>query len=618
MSVFPDVPVPSKVGMSEEVEEGHELTVAEKDCVLTSSDDDLEDLTAFVTEILQCLSEGSVEKLIGEECMNVEEILCGDVGVEKDGGGKSQSVCLDVTVGGDVGVDGRRFSPDAEINRILREELGSATVTSIPKRAAWPNYSKRRSSVLTEPDEPVCKAAVFDVASGSGEFEDVRLLKGNVTNTSEGVPENFVMSGGFSTLEGIARRKADDRGEGMVRVPPVDEMLGQEAVPKWRMRYCSSQSAKSLLKDCFEMNPPTHLDPSHPITSFIADQMIQFARAVGLEVSLASYSLLEDLFLKARGGSRVHPVTSRYPAGQSLFPSTAGSCMGDSVASRSADSLPTITETEGTDLIVGGGIAEEPFSSRQADARLALGSESIERPGTNSLETLQQIKPSQSKEKSHSWKWSREGRLNPILPSGDDKGGYVFTEEMLELAPFARVFAFGPEDPLENKYCFYCMLCRRNISMRTRGLYELKRHFQRDCHYRADQRFREKHCPGKVRGRDGRVLYGSKLEAEREVYMELDVPDLDFKRPFYYDVSVGKPFTFTTEDPRVRIQIKLLMTFLKSGGQLWDLEDYWIQVGIATGHSAAITDFNWSPAHISFSNFGFSSIFHCKSGIFIL
>ena len=83
------------------------------------------------------------------------------------------------------------------------------------------------------------------------------------------------------------------------------------------------------------MNPPTHLDPSHPTTSFSADQMIQFARAVGFEVSLASYSMLEDLLLKAIGGRGVHPVTSRYTAGGSLFPSVAGSTMGNSVAPRS-------------------------------------------------------------------------------------------------------------------------------------------------------------------------------------------------------------------------------------------------------------------------------------------
>ena len=111
---------------------------------------------------------------------------------------------------------------------------------------------------------------------------------------------------------------------------------------------------------------------------------------------------------------------------------------------------------------------------------------------------------------------------------------------------------------------------------------------------------REKICPGKVRGRDGRVLYGSKLEAEREVYMELDLPELSHKRPFYYDVLEGKPFTFTTEEDWIRTQINLLTIFLKSGGQLWALEDYWTQVvGVATGHSASIADFNWSRISVS-------------------
>ena len=384
---------------------GHEdrnLTMAERDCVLASSDDDVEDVSAFVAERLHCLSEGSEEKLIGEECVNVEEILCGGVGIgEEDGGNQRHSMCPNVTIGGDFGVDDSRFSPDAEVDQMLREELGGATVTSTPKMVVWPIYSKRRSSVLREPDEPACKAVVFDVASGSGTVGGVVLSKKGISGPSEGISESFVTSGCFSILEGIARRQADERfvgtcmggeEEGMVRVPPLDEMFGQEAVPKERTRYYLSQSAKTLLKECFEMNPPTHLDTSHPTTNFSAHQMIQFARAVGLEVSLASYSMVEDLLLKARGGSRVHPVSSRYSAGQSPFPSVAGSSLGDSVASRSAYSLPTFTETGGTDLIVGGVIVEEPCSSRKADARLALESESNERPGTDSLKTLQQIK----------------------------------------------------------------------------------------------------------------------------------------------------------------------------------------------------------------------------------
>ena len=114
------------------------------------------------------------------------------------------------------------------------------------------------------------------------------------------------------------------------------------------------------------------------------------------------------------------------------------------------------------------------------------------------------------------------------------------------------------------------------------------------------------------------MLYGSKLEAEREVYMELDVPDLGFKRPFYYDVLEGKPFAFSTEEFRVQIQINLLMTFLKSGGQLWALKDYWTQVGIATGHSAAMADFNWSPAHISVSILGFVLGVHHKPNFSVM
>ena len=124
-----------------------------------------------------------------------------------------------------------------------------------------------------------------------------------------------------------------------------------------------SQSANSLLKEYFELNPPTHLDPSRSTTNFSADQMIQFARAAGLEDSLASYSKLEDLMLKARGGSGAHPVISRYPDGKSLFPGIAGSSTGDSVASRSAYSLPSITETEGADVIGVRNVVEEPCSS---------------------------------------------------------------------------------------------------------------------------------------------------------------------------------------------------------------------------------------------------------------
>ena len=272
--------------------EDRDVTMAENDCFLTSSDEDVEDLSTFETERLQCLSKGGVEEMIGDASVNVEEFLCGNVDVEEDDGDKRQSMCLNVTVGGSVDVDDGRFSADVENNQILREDLGSTNVISTLKRAAWPIYSKKRSSVLNNPDKLVCKAVVFDFAIGSGTVGGVELPRGNVTDPSEGVPESFVTTGGSSALEGIARRQADEsfvgagiggEGEGMVRIPPVEEMFSQEARTKERTKYYPSQWAKNLLIEFLELNPPTHLDSSHATTSFSVDQLIQFARAEGLD-----------------------------------------------------------------------------------------------------------------------------------------------------------------------------------------------------------------------------------------------------------------------------------------------------------------------------------------------
>ena len=50
------------------------------------------------------MSEGSVEKLIGEESVDLQEILCGSVGIGEYGSGNRQSVCPNVTPGGDIGI----------------------------------------------------------------------------------------------------------------------------------------------------------------------------------------------------------------------------------------------------------------------------------------------------------------------------------------------------------------------------------------------------------------------------------------------------------------------------------------------------------------------------------
>ena len=97
----------------------------------------------------------------------------------------------------------------------------------------------------------------------------------------------------------------------MVHVRTVGSSGGSPDVGTVRAKDYPSQSTKSILKEFFEHNFPTHLDATHQTTSFSADQMIQFAKAVGLQVSLASFGMLEDLLLKANligGGGGVEEM----------------------------------------------------------------------------------------------------------------------------------------------------------------------------------------------------------------------------------------------------------------------------------------------------------------------
>ena len=35
--------------------------------------------------------------------------------------------------------------------------------------------------------------------------------------------------------------------------------------------------------------------------------------------------------------------------------------------------------------------------------------------------------------------------------------------------PFSKIFATGTENPLKDRHCFFCMICRRNVSMKSQA-----------------------------------------------------------------------------------------------------------------------------------------------------
>ena len=560
------------------------FAVVSQECLLSSSDEGSEGLEKFLRDKLESLGGDGIENIAEVDPTGVLELL-DSILVDRDNTGSGMVTVND------------KF-PRSQVDEISRAELGGKKIGVGSKRPLC-------NVELGWADERPSKSVAFEVDDSGGKSFCDRYIVIGVSDAGQSFPSSSRPDDteyGTSELESIARRRVGSLSGGRLfeavesNLPAVSGATVQPGLGAGRSKYYPSESARTLLKECIADNPPVQLDPHQQVIGMSSDQMIQFARAVGLEVSLATFGMLEDVLSKIGGKTRRN--VDEKGSEQSASRSRSGSIVMESVASRSFSSLPTITESFDSDRLVGD-LSQQPCSSRQADAALGFSrTEMNEFNDTDSLKTLGQIR-SDAWKKCELYKWSREGRPNPISLSGSDGGGYVFTEEMLELAPFAKIFATGPEGPLKNRHCFYCMLCRRDVSMRSRGLYELKRHFQREHHLRADQRFRARYYPSKIRGSDGRTLYGSKLEAEKELFMHLDVPELDHKRPFYYDVVEGKPFTFTSASSRTLIQIELLLIFRRGGGQLWTLEEYWTQVGVLTGHSASTADFNWSSSHIS-------------------
>ena len=77
--VLQNVPLSSELVMSGQLQKDHQLTIAETDCVMTSSEEDMDHMNAFVSEKLQFMTEKGLEQLVGEESVNVEEILSGSM-----------------------------------------------------------------------------------------------------------------------------------------------------------------------------------------------------------------------------------------------------------------------------------------------------------------------------------------------------------------------------------------------------------------------------------------------------------------------------------------------------------------------------------------------------------
>ena len=257
----------------------------------------------------------------------------------------------------------------SRVDDILRWELQEKEIDSVSKQPLC-------DVGVGAADERPSKSVAFEfvdacdrLSSGGCELFGVSDAGQSFPSSSRTDDPDF----GTSELESIARKRVDDVGGRRVREAAGIDLPGssgttmQHGLGTGRSKHYPNESARTLLKECFADSPPVQLDPHQHMTGMSSDQMIQFAKAAGLEISLATFEMLEDILLNI--GEKTGRNVGDKGSGQSPSFSRAGSTVMESVASRSFYSLPTITESFGSDRSAGD-LTQQPCSSWQVEAAL--------------------------------------------------------------------------------------------------------------------------------------------------------------------------------------------------------------------------------------------------------
>ena len=193
--------------------------------------------------------------------------------------------------------------PRSRVDDILRSELREKNIGGGSKRPLC-------DVDIGVADERPLKSVAFEIDDAGGRLFSERCTLVGVSDAGQSFPSSSRPDDteyGTSELESIARRRVGDVSERRVcetaglGLPGSSGASLQPGLGAGRSKYYPSETARTLLKECFAYNLPVQLDPHQQLTGMSSDQMIQFARAIGLEVFLATFGMLEDVLLKIGG-----------------------------------------------------------------------------------------------------------------------------------------------------------------------------------------------------------------------------------------------------------------------------------------------------------------------------
>ena len=382
-----------------------------------------------------------------------------------------------------------------------------------------------------------------------------------------------------------------------------------------------SVKGRSVIRKYFTAATPVQLPAGHTTIAFNEDQVHTILRTIADESVISSYHMMKSLLLHATRGApkdkkrsmpRRCPTPARRLSGSSGDESSFGGNTTDDYTSGAfnSDEDPyQIGSVCGVDEVSEAGPAAklpqtplepEPSTSRAEVTTPTSGSgysstdhqplTVLKRPRVPDLDS-----PSPARK--------RRKMLS--------KPGKVMKDAYFKGIQWTRTFVSGPLDPVHNKFKFYCMLCKTNVSIYSKGARGILRHYRTRGHKRKDQKWRYVHLQEtdevtgnvthQVRGRDGWVLTPVELEKEKPFFIDVPLVEAGDRFPFFEEYMASIGGITDPDDLRISTLISLIGTFVPKDGNLSLLQSLWTKVGQFTNHQALFSSFDWGSATLTVS-----------------
>ena len=359
-----------------------------------------------------------------------------------------------------------------------------------------------------------------------------------------------------------------------------------------------SGRSRALLKTYVDEAKSFNLPLGHPTVVFSESQMYHLLRIMADETLSMSYTTMErmvldavkgtpaavpsrtdQLLLKTRASTPFRDFDSDSSDGESATRNVRQVGVSDSGESCTLGDISIPEESDSSEEMA---LISQSFKNSRDHPSTSQTSEAV---GTSSQgkwpdqdcsssgdATLSEVRDLTLKEKrltTSKDKLPKKSRSRP-------QRGVPMREEFFAKIGWTRSFISGPADPLHNPYMVWCHMCKKNISIRSKGTMEILRHHRTERHLQRDQRWRYEHLRSvdpvtnklqhRVRGRNGKLLTKIELARELPKFIHTELVDVGERFPFYHDFVEGRTTALVTRESRARTQLRIIGDFIQRQG----------------------------------------------------